>query len=45
MTPVKTDKGSFIAPFVNAETTEYLVIEDAFPAGRPPLEKGRGIFY
>lgn len=39
MAPTKTDKGSFIAPFVNAETTEYLVIEDDFPAGRPPLEK------
>ena len=44
MTPVKTDKGSFIAPFVNAETTEYLVIEDAFPAGRPPLEKA-GVYF
>ncbi len=39
MAPTKTDKGSFIAPFVNAETTEYLVIEDNFPDGRPPLEK------
>ena len=25
--------------FVNTEETEYLVIEDDFPAGRPPLEK------
>lgn len=34
-----TAKGSFVAPFVNAEETGYLVIEDWFPAGRPPLEK------
>jgi fructuronate reductase len=26
------------APFVNAEAGELLVIEDRFPAGRPPLE-------
>jgi fructuronate reductase len=28
-----------IAPFVNGEEAEYLVIEDRFPNGRPPLEK------
>ena len=28
-----------MAPFVNAEEAEYLVIEDAFPNGRPGLEK------
>ena len=33
-----------MAPFVNAEETEYLVIEDAFPNGRPALEKGGLIF-
>jgi fructuronate reductase len=27
-----------IAPFVNAEKPQYLVIEDRFPNGRPPLE-------
>ena len=27
-----------MAPFVNAEKPEYLVIEDQFPNGRPPLE-------
>lgn len=27
------------APFVNSEVPEYLVIEDSFPNGRPPLEK------
>ncbi|WP_231038532.1 mannitol dehydrogenase family protein [Pectinatus haikarae] len=30
--------------FVNAEKTEYLVIEDKFPNGRPPLEKAGVIF-
>ncbi|MCR4585135.1 MAG: mannitol dehydrogenase family protein [Lachnospiraceae bacterium] len=34
-----TGKGTYIAPFVNAELPGYLVIEDAFPAGRPALEK------
>ncbi|MCM1552226.1 MAG: mannitol dehydrogenase family protein, partial [Butyrivibrio sp.] len=42
--PVITSKNTYIAPFVNAEECEYLVIEDAFPAGRPPLEKGGIIF-
>ena len=36
--------GSVAAPFVNAEACEYLVIEDAFPAGRPPLEEGGVLF-
>jgi fructuronate reductase len=31
-------------PFVNAEECEYLVIEDNFPNGRPPLEKA-GIYF
>lgn len=39
MAPVITSKGTFIAPFVNAEEPQYLVIEDRFPNGRPPLEK------
>lgn len=39
MEPIVTSRGTYIAPFVNAEVPEYLVIEDAFPAGRPPLEK------
>lgn len=42
--PVVTAKHTFAAPFVNAEECEYLVIEDAFPNGRPPLEKGGFIF-
>lgn len=36
---VITDKKTYIAPFVNAESPQYLVIEDSFPAGRPPFEK------
>lgn len=39
MSPVITSKKTFIAPFVNAEAPQYLVIEDRFPNGRPPLEK------
>ncbi len=35
---LRTEKHTFIAPFVNAERPEYLVIEDSFPNGRPPLE-------
>ena len=42
--PVITSKNTYVAPFVNAEETEYLVIEDAFPNGRPALEKGGLIF-
>ncbi len=39
MQPVITSKRTYIAPFVNAEAPQYLVIEDSFPNGRPPLEK------
>lgn len=35
-----TSKNTYIAPFVNAEGPQYLVIEDSFPNGRPQLEKG-----
>ena len=42
--PIITSKNTYIAPFVNAEETEYLVIEDCFPNGRPALEKGGVIF-
>ncbi|MEH7306811.1 mannitol dehydrogenase family protein [Neobacillus drentensis] len=35
----KRENGSYVAPFVNTEESEYLVIEDCFPNGRPPLEK------
>ena len=39
-----TQKNTYTSAFVNAEETEYLVIEDDFPNGRPPLEKGGIIF-
>ena len=39
MAPVITSRNTYIAPFVNAEGPQYLVIEDKFPAGRPALEK------
>lgn len=42
--PVVTSKNTYVAPFVNAEECEYLVIEDAFPNGRPELEKGGLMF-
>lgn len=42
--PVITSKNTYVAPFVNAEECEYLVIEDAFPNGRPKLEEGGLLF-
>lgn len=42
--PVITSKNTYVAPFVNAEQTQYLVVEDWFPAGRPPLEKA-GVYF
>lgn len=44
MQPVITGKQTYIAPFVNAEKPQYLVIEDHFPNGRPALEKGFGVY-
>ncbi len=44
MQPVITGKRTYIAPFVNAEKPQYLVIEDSFPNGRPALEKGFGVY-
>ena len=41
---ITTEKGTVIAPFVNTEHVSYLVIEDKFPNGRPPLEKAGVIF-
>lgn len=41
---VITSKNTYIAPFVNAEECEYLVIEDKFPNGKPPIDKGGIIF-
>ncbi|MDR1648699.1 MAG: mannitol dehydrogenase family protein [Synergistaceae bacterium] len=41
-----TAKGSYVAPFVNAEIPQYLVVEDRFPGGRPPLEEaGTGVYF
>ncbi len=39
-----TSKKTFVAPFVNAEESQYLVIEDNFPNGKLPLDKA-GIIY
>ena len=40
MAPIATGShGTPIAPFVNAEAPQYLVVEDDFPNGRPPLER------
>ena len=36
---IPREKGAPVAPFVNCEASEYLVIEDRFPNGRPALEK------
>lgn len=42
--PVITSKNTYVAPFVNAEECQYLVIEDNFPNGRPELEK-TGLYF
>ena len=42
--PVITSKNTYVAPFTNAEETEYLVIEDTFPNGRPALDEAGVIF-
>ncbi len=39
-----TDKRTYTAPFVNAEETEYLVMEDRYACGRPPLELGGALY-
>lgn len=44
MNPIVTSKNTFIAPFVNGEECEYLIIEDSFPEGHPPIEKCGVIF-
>ncbi|MBQ9537906.1 MAG: mannitol dehydrogenase family protein [Treponema sp.] len=40
---IVTSTKTYVAPFVNAEECQYLVMEDAFPNGRPALEKA-GIY-
>jgi len=42
--PILTQRGSYTAPFVNAEETEYLVCEDSYTNDRPPLDLG-GVLY
>lgn len=39
-----TTKNTYIAPFVNAEGPQYLVVEDSFPNGRMPLEEA-GVYF
>lgn len=39
MEVIITSKNTYTAGFVNSEKPQYLVIEDRFPNGRPPLEK------
>lgn len=39
-----TSKNTYIAPFVNAEGSQYLVVEDSFPNGRLPLELA-GVYF
>ena len=41
---IVTGRKTFLSEFVNAEESQYLVIEDWFPNGHPPLEKGGVIF-
>ena len=37
--PFVTGKGTVAAIYVNSENVHYLLIEDAFPNGHPPLEQ------
>lgn len=39
-----TAKNTYTAAFVNAEPTQYLVVEEWFPNGRPALENGGVLF-
>ncbi|MCL2805745.1 MAG: mannitol dehydrogenase family protein [Treponema sp.] len=44
MQGIVTEKNTYVAPFVNAEETQYLIIEDAFPNGKPALDKTGVLF-
>ena len=44
MTGRVTSKNTYMAPFVNAEATQYLFIEDDFPNGSLPLGRARGVW-
>ncbi len=41
---IETAKHTFTAPFVNSEETQYLVIENLYTNGRPPLDL-TGVIY
>ena len=41
---IVTEKNTYTSAFVNAEETEYLVIEDRYSNGRPPLEAAGVLF-
>ena len=41
---IETEKHTFTAPFVNAEEVQYLVIEDNYTNGRPPLDLGGALY-
>lgn len=44
LSAVITSKNTYVAPFVNAEECQYLVIEDSFPNGKIALDKV-GVIY
>lgn len=44
MEPVETSKHTYVAPYVNGEETQYLIIEDQFPLGHPALTETGVIF-
>ncbi len=41
---IVTNRGTYTAPFVNAEETEYLVMEDNYVCGHPPLDLGGALY-
>ena len=41
---IETEKHTFTAPFVNAEEVQYLIIEDRYTNGRPPLDLGGALY-
>ena len=41
---IDTEKHTFTPPFVNAEEVQYLVIEDNYTNGRPPLDLGGALY-
>ncbi len=45
LNPVVTSKNTWVAPFVNAEETQYLVIEDMFPNGKPSVLESSGLMF